>query len=243
MNRLAVVLFVLTVNFCRRWEMPCVRAWGVAADTSAATGAHRTYATTFPLIENPISERGNWESGKAVGIDWADVATIRGHAFGLESGSRGYDDATALLTGSWGPDQTAQATVYSEHPNDSVFEEVELRLRSSLSSHWASGYEIIFRCSKTKNAYSEIVRWNGALGSFTYLSHLEGAQYGVTNGDVVKATIVSHVITSYINGVQVAQAVDSTYATGSPGIGFFLEGASGVNREYGFTGFMASDGR
>ncbi len=60
----------------------------------------------------------------------------------------------------WGPDQTVQATVYSEHPNDNIYEEVELRLRSSLSSHWASGYEIIFRSSKTKNAYSEIVRWN-----------------------------------------------------------------------------------
>ena len=210
------------------------------ATTSASTQTHRTYATMFPLSENPISEGGNWENGKAVGIDWADVGTAHGHVFGLESGSTGYDDATALLTGRWEPDQSAQATVYSEHPNDNIYEEVELRLRSSLSSHWASGYEIIFRCSKTKDAYSEIVRWNGPLGSFTYLAHLVGAQYGVTNGDVVKATIVGHVITSYINGVQVAQAVDGAWGIGSPGVGFFLEGASGVNRVYGFTSFVAS---
>jgi hypothetical protein len=208
---------------------------------TSTAGTHRTYTTNFPLAENPISEGGNWENGKTVGIDWADVATARGHVFGLESGSTGYDDATALLTGPWGPDQTAQAKVYIVNQNDNVAEEVELRLRSSLSAHWASGYEILFRCSKTKNAYSEIVRWNGPLGSFTYLSHLVGAQYGVTTGDVVKATMVGNVITSYINGVQVAQAVDGTWVTGSPGIGFFLEGASGVNRDYGFTSFTASE--
>jgi hypothetical protein len=210
---------------------------------AAFTGSHRTYSTKFPAAESPISEQGNWENGKAVGIDWADVGTAGGHVFGLESGTAGYDDSTALLTGAWGPDQTAQATVYSQHPNDGVYEEVELRLRSSLSPHWASGYEILFRCSKTKDAYSEIVRWNGPLGSFSYLAHLEGAEYGVATGDVVKATIVGNVITSYINGVQVAQAVDNTFATGSPGIGFFLTGATGVNRDYGFTSFTASDGK
>ncbi len=209
---------------------------------TSMAGTHRTYTTNFPLAENPISEGGNWENGKTVGIDWADVRTARGCVFGLESGSTGYDDATALLTGSWKPDQTAQATVYSEHPNDNIYEEVELRLRSSLSPHWASGYEILFRCSKSKNAYSDIVRWNGPLGSFTYLVHLEGAQYGVATGDVVKATIVGNVITSYINGVQVAQTVDNSFANGSPGIGFFLTGGAGVNRDYGFTSFTASDG-
>jgi hypothetical protein len=207
---------------------------------TSMAGTHRTYTTNFPLAENPISEGGNWENGKTVGIDWADVATIGGHVFGLESGSTGYDDSTALLTGRWGPDQTAQATVYSERPNDNLYEEVELRLRSSLSPHWASGYEILFRCSKTRNAYSDIVRWNGPLGSFTYLVHLEGAQYGVATGDVVKATIAGHVITSYINGVQVAQTVDNSFASGSPGVGFFLEGASGLNRDYGFMSFTAS---
>jgi hypothetical protein len=212
------------------------------AITFASPGARRIYTTKFPLAEKVISEQGNWENGKAVAVDWADVGTAHGRVFGLESGSTGYDDATALLTGRWGPDQTAQATVYSEHPNENVYEEVELRLRSSLSSHWASGYEILFRCSKTRNAYSDIVRWNGPLGSFTYLVHLEGERYGVTTGDVVKATIAGNIITSYINGVQAAQTVDNTFTTGSPGIGFFLTGGTGVNRDYGFTSFTASDG-
>jgi tetratricopeptide (TPR) repeat protein len=217
------------------------------ATASASAGTPRTYTTNFPLTENPISENGIWENGKAIGLDWADAATVPGRAFGLEfglgSGSKAYDDAAALLTGNWGPDQTAQATVYSMNQNDSIYEEVELRLRSSLSAHIATGYEILFRCSKSQDAYAEIVRWNGPLGSFTYLDRHKGAQYGVATGDVVKATIAGNVITAYINGVQIAQATDSTYPTGHPGMGFFLQGTTGVNRDYGFTSFTASDGQ
>jgi tetratricopeptide (TPR) repeat protein len=217
----------------------------VTAVSAPSAAAPRTYTTNFSLTESPISENGNWENGKTVGLDWADAATVPGRAFGLEfglgSGPKAYDDAAALLTGNWGPDQTAQATVYSVNENDNIYEEVELRLRSSLSAHIATGYEILFRCSKSKDAYAEIVRWNGPLGSFTYLDRHKGAQYGVATGDVVKATIIGNVITAYINDVQVAQATDSTYPAGHPGVGFFLQGTTGVNRDYGFTSFTASD--
>lgn len=183
---------------------------------SASAGTPRTYTTNFPRTENPISESGNWINGQTAGIDWANVRTTPGLAFGTESGKvrtvpGKYDDSTALLAGTWGPNQTAQATVHTVNQNDKVYEEVELRLRSTLSAHQATGYEINFRCLKTQKAYSEIVRWNGPLGSFTYIKRGEGSQYGVANGDVVKATIVGNVITVYINGVQVLQATDNTY--------------------------------
>ena len=71
-----------------------------------------TYSTTFPAAENPISEGGNWINGGAVGLDWANVQTTPSLAFGTQSGSSGqYDDSTALLTGTWNPDHTAEATV------------------------------------------------------------------------------------------------------------------------------------
>jgi hypothetical protein len=79
------------------------------------------------------------------------------------------------------------------------------------------------------------------LGSFTYLKQGEGAQYGVANGDVVKGTIVGGVITAYINGIKVLQASDRMYASGSPGIGFYIEGGSGVDNDYGFSSFTATD--
>jgi hypothetical protein len=151
-----------------------------------------------------------------------------------------YDDATALLTGDWGPTQTAQATVRSVNPNDKIFEEVELRMRSTLSPHRATGYEILFRCAKTPRAYCNIVRWNGPLGDFTYLSKRDGIECGVATGDVVKATIVGDVITAYINGAQVLKATDKTFASGSPGVGFYIEKVTGVNADYGFTSFTAT---
>lgn len=217
----------------------CGHSQVVAASPTGSTG--RTYSTRFAGTENAISEGGKWINGKITGLDWANVATSHGLAFGTESGTTNYDDATALLRGTWGSDQMVQATVHTVNQSDNVYEEVELRLRSSITAHRSTGYEINFRCSKTGNAYSQIVRWNGPLGSFTYLSGKSGARYGVADGDVVKATIVGNVITVYLNGVQINQATDSTFSTGNPGIGFYLQGASGINKDYGFTSFMASD--
>ena len=182
-----------------------------------------------------------WMTGKTAGLDWADVAVTPGLAYGVEAGTNGYDDSTALLTGSWKPDQMAEGTVHTVDQNDKIHEEVELRLRSSLSAHRSTGYEINFRCSKTSDSYAEIVRWDGPVGKFTYLGRGRGAKYGVVDGDLVTATVVGRLITAYINGVQVLQTTDSTYATGSPGMGFFLEGTTGVNRDYGFTSFRAAN--
>lgn len=46
----------------------------------------RTYSTPFPRAENPISDAGNWISGETAGMDWANVHTTPGFAFGTESG-------------------------------------------------------------------------------------------------------------------------------------------------------------
>jgi hypothetical protein len=182
-----------------------------------------------------------WLNGQSDGLDWADVRTSAGLAYGTESGVTGYDDSTAVLTGPWSPNQMAQAAVHTVNQNDGIFEEVEIRLRSAVSAHSNTGYEILFRCSTTDNAYAQIVRWNGPLGDFTYVAAIGGSQYGVADGDVVKATIVGNVITAYINDVQVVQGTDDTFATGSPGMGFFLQGTTGVNGDYGFTSYLAAD--
>ena len=101
---------------------------------------------------------------------------------------------------------------------------------------------MIFSARSSSNAYVQIVRWNGPLGSFTLLDARGGSAYGIRTGDVVKATIVGNVITAYINGVQKLQVTDGTYTTGSPGMGFYLQNATGKNSDYGFTSFSATDG-
>lgn len=212
------------------------------------TGTHGPYSTNFPRAENPISEGGKWLNGHTDGLDWTDVRTTPGFAFGTEIGGnrpdpQKYDDSTALLKGTWGPNQTLQATVRSRNPNQDgrVWEEVELRLRSSISPHHCTGYEVMFRCSKTPKAYCNIARWNGPLGKFTMLKETVGSQYGVKGGDVVKASMIGTVLTVYINGQQMIQLSDHTFAGGNPGIGYYLEGATGRIGDFGFSSFMATD--
>jgi hypothetical protein len=142
------------------------------------------------------------------------------------------------------------ATVHTVNQNDACFQEAELRLRSAISAHVNTGYEISFKMSQTSGAYLIIVRWNGALGNFTYLLNNTGTKFRIKNGDVMSAKIVGNVITAYINGVQKGQADitsigGTVYTTGNPGMGFNLvnapPGCSGTNGNYGFTSFTASD--
>jgi hypothetical protein len=212
---------------------------------SGAESVARTYTTNFPRTENPISEGGNWINGKLVGLDWNNVSTTPGLAIGHQPGNVHYTDGTALLKGSWGSNQTVQANVYVGATYSEDFPEVELRLRSSLSAHSCTGYEIAFKAHKDSSSYMTIARWNGPVGSFTVLTQLRGSQYGVANGDVVKATIIGNVITAYINGIQKARVIDATYTSGSPGIGFnyYCSGfCRGSRTAYGFTSFSATDG-
>lgn len=216
----------------------------------AAFAAPNSYSTNFPNTENPIAENGHWIDGGTIGLDWTNVSTTPGFAIGHEVGAS-YTDATALLTGSWSPDQNVSATVHTMNQNDSCYQEVELRLRSSLAAHQNKGYEVSFKMSQTSSAYIIIVRWNGPLGSFDYLFNQQGTQFAVKDGDVVSADISGNTITAYINGTKKAQvditAIGGTvYQSGSPGMGFNLEnapvGCSGTNGNYGFTSYQASDG-
>ena len=214
------------------------------------TAFARSYTTNFPLTENPISESGNWVNGKATGLKWSNVRTTTNLAFGTQSSGGGYDDSTALVTGSWGPNQTVAATVRvvtADNVNNN--EEVELRVRSSISANNLTGYEIQYS-TESSNPYIVIVRWNGPLGSFTNLalknsSCAIGRCY-VQTGDIVKATVnSSNVITMYINGTQVLQATDGTFTAGAPGIGFYTccSTDTSLNANFGFSSFTADDGQ
>lgn len=219
----------------------------------------RSYSTRFERDENPISEGGMWLNGKTDGIDWADVITKDGRAYGavtrmavaekrveqatLGAGVSGtslpegdYDDPTAVLAGDWGRNQHVKARVFSERPTNEYFQEVEIRLRSEIRPNWCSGYEVFWRCLKTEEGYAEIVRWNGKVGDFTSLNKLIGAEYGVKDGDEVEAHIVGGHISGIVNGREVISATDDVFASGSPGIGFnFFVGNTNV--DHGFTYF------
>jgi hypothetical protein len=207
-------------------------------------GAQTTnsYSTSFSLTENPISEGGRWISGRTIGLDWSNVRTASNLAYGTQTGSGGFNDSIAVLSGSWGPTQSAQGTVRSiNQRTDTIHEEVEILLRFTISAHFAAGYECLFAARTDANRYMQIVRWNGAFGNFTLLWAAPGP--GIRDGDVVKCSISGSTITSYVNGVQVLQYTDSTpINSGAPGIGFYIDGGNGtLNADYGFTSYSASD--
>jgi hypothetical protein len=218
-----------------------VVAWGIVALVGAVGGA---YSTTFPLTENPISEGGNWINGKAVGLDWANVRTTPGLAFGTQTGSAGYNDSIAILAGTWSSNQTATATVHTvNQQSGNTFEEVELLLRFSISAHSATGYEVLFACRPPGDGarYVQIVRWNGPLGDWTLLDARAGP--GIVDADRIKATIVGDTITLYVNDVEIFHVHDSTYASGSPGMGYYLQGGTGaLAGDYGLSSYTASGG-
>jgi hypothetical protein len=219
----------------------------------------RSYSTRFESDEHPISEGGMWLNGGRDGIDWADVIVGHGVAYGavtrmsvaerrVEQGNLvsaapdlaapegDYDDPTAVLTGAWGRNQHGKARVFSRNQTEAYFQEVEIRLRSTMAPHRCTGYEVFWRCLKNENGYAEIVRWNGKAGDFTSLRKLIGPQYGVEDGDLVEATISGTVLKGFINGVEVISATDDAFDAGSPGIGFNF-GVGDTNVDHGFTYF------
>jgi hypothetical protein len=223
--------------------------------------AVRSYMTSFSVDEAPLSEGGIWLQGRRDGIDWCDVVASEGRVYGevtrmhvaerraeqgnLEAADSGgdtpigdYDDPTAVLAGSWAPTQYVKAYVFSRNQTEEYFQEVELRLRTTIRPHSITGYEVFFRCLKAEAAYAEIVRWDGTIGSWHSLTRKVGPEFGVKDGDVVEASIVGNAIKGYINGQEVTSAVDDTYPVGSPGVGFNF-GVGNTNVDHGLTYFEA----
>jgi hypothetical protein len=195
----------------------------------------RSYSTRFQLDEDPISEGGKWINGGKDGLDWYNVITKNGVAYGAVT-QGDYTDPTALLTGTWGKSQKVKARVFSRNQTEKYYQEVEIRLRSKIAPHLCTGYEVFWRCLKTPNAYVQVVKWNGKVRDWTSLKKHTGAQYGVKDGDLVEATIVGNVIKGFINGVEVISVTDGTYKDGNPGMGFNY-GVGETNGDFGFTSY------
>ena len=102
---------------------------------SLAVGAvwAQNYSTSFPLTENPISERGRWLNSAANGgINMRSTGGSPGYAYG--TGNSGTDSG-AVLTGTWNPNHIAYATVHLPNPARGCCEEIEVRLRMYLSNN------------------------------------------------------------------------------------------------------------
>lgn len=194
----------------------------------------RVYSTNFQQTENPISEGGLWLNGLTDGLDWLDIRTETGVAYGTRVGGMDYAiDPTAILTGVWGQNQTVEAEVVVNIGGGA--KEIELRLNSTMTAHSSTGYEILFEV----NGKIAIVRWDGAIGNVTYIFDGQDLNRALVTGDVLKATNVDGVITAYLNGEQVAQVIDTIYVGGAPGMGLNNYGEATDPTDFGLSRFTA----
>jgi hypothetical protein len=200
-----------------------------------------SYSTSFPLTESPISENGHWIHR---GTPWFLVDTAGGVAYGTQPGDGSYTDSYAHLSG-FPPDQTVSVTVHLNAGfSPGGTREVEIHLRWADTASTARGYE----CNLAYNGgYAEVVRWNGPLGSYTYVSPQgSGGPGAVHDGDVFRAQIVGNVITTWLNGrqlqhVDVSSIGGTVWSDGDPGMGFWRgAGASATPGDYGFSSYSAS---
>lgn len=152
------------------------------------------------------------------------------------------------MTGDWGPTQSVSAVVFCTNQTTYGYQEVEIRLRSSLSNHWGTGYLVNWSLRPDRTAYVQMGRWNGPFSDFSPLSGsgsgVKGEQYILHDGDTVSATITNNTVSAFINGVLVLQGTDTTgqpWTNGSPGLGFWMQ-RSTANTDFGFTSFTATDG-
>lgn len=204
-----------------------------------------SYLTLFPTVETPLDESGKWLDGARDGTDWANPrVTSVGFCCGNQTGTQ-YADVVGLIKPAYlgfGNDQWAWGKVTNSISSGE--EEVELRLRSAISSGSCTGYEILFPIANGLPSNNiNIVSWDGALGSFTPLVDLgSGANIALVTGDVIAAQMSTWDIKVYVNGVQKGATYTDAghrWASGAPGFGFAYETAN--DTLYGFSQFKAGD--
>jgi hypothetical protein len=220
------------------------------------------YSTLFPGSENPVSESNLWLNGKTDGRDWADCQTIGGRIIGTNynpNASGGpYDDAVGLISGTYGADQEMIATVYTESQQTASGhnQEIEFRLRSTVSSGLCTGYEVAWRCSHTGEQYFGIARWNGTIGDFASLGPTLQAADGIpglVTGTQIRAKIVGTVITAYQrpdsgSAWQLVLTYDTKddiikFSSGLMGVGFWNRQCGlASNQNFGISALTAQTG-
>ena len=224
-----------TNNVSSEWAMQAVSFTGNAQNCGGSGGASgQSYSTNFDLTENPVSESSNWEH---IGLDWTQVSSANGLAFGTQTGSNGFDDSYAILSGFSANQQASGVLHIDSSIATAPHHETEILLRFADGPHIARGYE----CNLAWNgAYATIVRWNGAKGDFATLKTVNGLT--VHNGDTFSASVVGTTITMFLNNTSIGSVSDATWTTGNPGIGFYRNSPTGAfDGDFAFTSFSASD--
>jgi hypothetical protein len=180
------------------------------------TDPRGTYATDFPLVEDPISEGGAWS---AIASPWLRIRTIDGVAK-ADAYVTGYNDNYARLSG-FGPDVQITATVYIDGPPP--FGEVLLLARMADTATTLRGYEFLY----DGDGSVQLMRWNGPPGDFTPMGGETANPGALVDGDQLRMRVVGNTITIFHrrppdDWQQIGETTDDTFVDGAPGMGFFV---------------------
>lgn len=193
-----------------------------------------SYYTPFNATENPISENLIWVSN---GTNRTRIRTTGGIAIGTQSGSGGFDDSYARMSGPWAPDVETIITIFKGA--SSGIEEIEalFRFNDTPGSGIVTGYEMnLAQDGQYFNCYA----WQGAIAG-TDFRQIGGAAVsgGVHDGDLIRCRCVGTSLTAEINYNDgagwhaVFSLTDSQYSSGTPGFGAYREAASAASTEFG----------
>lgn len=214
---------------------------GANSGGSGGGGIVGDVCTSFDLDENPISGGGIWqEQGGLSGLDWTNVQSQGGIAFGTLTGFGGYNDSIALL-GGFSPDYRLSAVIHFDGTRDesTSSHEVELILRGSYDPHVQHLYECNLGYSGPEGWYAQVFVLDGTIGTFVDIGQGVNAVPEVQDGDVFRAEIVGNVIHTYLNDLELVTATDDTLPSGQPGIGFFWRGTENAS-DFGFDSVCAT---
>lgn len=217
------------------------------------------FFTNFLANEAPISESSKWLNGLADASDWMDVDTTNAvdgvhRAVGHDVVS-GFNDPTAILKPSFrtfGNDQYVEGVIYKQagYVPTGTYHEAELRLRTTLTAHSISGYEVLFAYNDPaiKSDGYAVVKWRGGLGAFDTIIDQDGHIVPpIADGDVFRVELRGTVMKVFQNGVQLDTDIDLTVAgsltviaSGNPGVGYFPQTAGGASK-FGWRSFKAGN--
>ena len=235
--------------------MPQLYSWDfVGRSRSAAPGGGSAgillpFSTSFSgANEDPISEGGIWRHNPNNGWQTSRVRVTSGVARpdALSNQTGHFDDAYSLLdqTKFLGGIPNNVEVICTLDLGSGTTQEHEILLRAGDSDTTASAYECLYNAA---DGSAQIVRWDGALNSFTDITSSAINIGAGSTGNQIRATIVGSAITLYWRAnsgnswTQIAAATDTTFANGSVGISFYATAAGGGSIDAcGFTDFTVS---
>ena len=210
----------------------------------------RSYTAPFSVVENPVSESGNWISGHAGSTStacnggttycWGDMKVIAGNLLVGNDEPTTYGDPTAILSGTWGDNQDVTLTLRTNGVQTGCCKESEIRLRSALgvqrgtcsNTNCNTGYEIL--CDMSDSGYAlQVVKWFGPNGiQGVGFDYLDSGGTACVNGDVLRATIsgtgAATRIHVYKNGTEVSFGTYGTAGVQDPNVGGFAPYTGGA---------------